>query len=276
MRTPTRLARVALVALLISTPAWTWLRGARGDEGENKEEDEFKDLPHEEKKAGDDANKRYFLIGPREKEKTPAKGHPLLVVLPGQDGSDGFMPFVKRIHKNALGKEWLVAELVAVKWKPDQKTIWPTERKKVAKQEFSTEAFIEAVIGDVSKTKKVDPARVYALGWSSSGPALYAHSLAKTKSVVGWYIAMSVFLPDDLPSLAGAKGLPYFLDHSPEDETCLFSDAEKAKESLEKAGARVKLVTYKGGHGWHDNPYKRMIGGIAWLEENRAKGKAGR
>src|SRR5262245_33547825 len=133
MRVLPRLARVTLVALLVSTPAWTCLRGARGDEEGEKAEDEFKDLPHEERKAGNDANKRYFLIGPREKEKTPAKGHPLLVVLPGGPGDDTFISFVKRIHQNALAKEWLVAELVSVRWKPDQKTIWPTERKKVAK-----------------------------------------------------------------------------------------------------------------------------------------------
>src|SRR5688572_21802560 len=64
--------------------------GARGDE--EKPEDEFKGLPHEEKKAGDDARKRYFLIGPREAEKAPAKGHPLLVVLPGGDGGEAFLP----------------------------------------------------------------------------------------------------------------------------------------------------------------------------------------
>jgi predicted esterase len=275
MRTPPRLARFTLAALLLTTPAWTWLRGARGDE-EEKKDDEFKDLPHEEKKAGDDANKRYFLIGPREQEKTPEKGHPLLVVLPGGTGADTFLNFVKRMHTNALGREWLVAQLVSVKWKPDQGIIWPTERVKVPKQEFGTETFIEAVIADASKAKKIDPARVYALGWSSSGPALYAHSLSKKKGVVGWYISMSVFQPDKLPSLAEAKGVPYFLDHSPEDETCPFADAEKAKASLEKAGARVKLVSYKGGHGWHDNPYKRMADGVAWLEENRPKGKAGR
>src|SRR5688572_26183509 len=206
MHTPTRLARSFLAALLVSTPAWTCLPGARGEGEGEKAEDEFKGLPHEEKKAGDDAKKRYFLIGPRETEKAPAKGHPLLVVLPGGDGGDAFLPFVKRIHLNVLAKEWLVAELVSVKWKPDQQIVWPTDRNKVPKQEFTTEAYIEAVIADASKAKKVDPARVYPLGWSSSGPALYAHSLGKAKSVVGWYIAMSVFHPDDLPSLSGAKG----------------------------------------------------------------------
>jgi predicted esterase len=256
-------------SLLALALAWAPPRGARGEEA--AAEDEFQGLPHEERKAGDDAKKRYFLIGPRDAEKAPAKGHPLLVVLPGGPGNDAFLPFVKRIHKNVLAKEWLVAELVSVKWKPDQQIVWPTERNKVPKQEFSTEAYVEAVVADASKAKKVDPARVYALGWSSSGPALYAHSLGKAKSVVGWYVAMSVFHPDELPSLSAAKGLPYLLDHSPEDATCPFADAEKAEEALKKAGARVKLVTYRGGHGWHGDLWKRMTDGLAWLEENRAK-----
>jgi predicted esterase len=137
--------------------------------------------------------------------------------------------------------------------------------------EFTTEELIEAVIADAVKARKVDRARVHVLGWSSSGPALYAHSLGKKKSAVGWYVAMSVFHPNELPALSAAKGLPYFLDHSPDDKTCPFADAEAAKKALEKAGAVVNLVAYEGGHGWHDNPYARLRDGVDWLEKNRAK-----
>ena len=244
---------------------------ARGEEAD----DEFKVLPHEERKAGDDAKKRWFLIGPREKAEAPKEGHPLLVVLPGGDGGDGFLPFVKRIHLNALAKEWLVAEPVSIKWKPNQQIVWPQEGLKVPGMEFTTEEFIEAVIADAAKAKKVDPARVYVLGWSSSGPALYAHSLAKKRSAVGWYIAMSVFHPKQLPALSGAKGLPYLLDHSPDDKTCPFADAQEAEKALTKAGATVKLVTYEGGHGWHGDLWTRLSEGVTWLEKNKAKPSRG-
>src|SRR6516164_6456717 len=59
------------------------------------------DVPSQELRAGEDADKRYLLVGPKTGLATPAKGHPLLIVLPGGDGSAEFLPFVKRIFKNA-------------------------------------------------------------------------------------------------------------------------------------------------------------------------------
>jgi hypothetical protein len=220
---------------------------------------------------------RYFLIG-AEKERgkaapSPKPGHGLLVVLPGGDGGEGFLPFVKRIHANTLGQGWLTAQPVAVKWKPDQEVIWPTEKLGVPGMKFTTEAFVEAVIADVKKRHRVDPARIHLLAWSSSGPAAYSLSLSKKKSVAGFYIAMSVFKPDTLPPLDGAKGNAYFLDHSPDDRVCPFRMAEDARSRLEKAGARAKLVTYEGGHGWHGDFYGRLREGWKWLEENRPKAK---
>jgi predicted esterase len=259
------------VRFLLPLLSLAWWLPPSPARGEDAPEDEFKDLPHEERKAGDDAKKRWFLIGPREKAEAPKEGFPLLVVLPGGDGGDGFLPFVKRIHLNALPKEWLVAQPVALKWKPAQQVVWPHDGLKVPGMEFTTEEFIEAVVTDAAKAKKVDPARVYALGWSSSGPALYAHSLSKKRSVVGWYIAMSVFHPKELPALTAAKGLPYRLDHSPEDKTCPFTDAQEAEKALKKAGAVVSLVTYAGGHGWHGDLYSRITEGVDWLEKSKAK-----
>lgn len=234
-------------------------------------DDEFAGLPHEERKAGGDAHKLYRLIGPRDQAPAPAEGHPLLLVLPGGDGGAESLPFAKRIALNALGKDWLAAQVVSVKWTPEQQIIWPTEKNAVTGQRFSTEEFIEAVVADAAKARKVDPARVYALGWSSSGPALYAHALTKKPAVQGWYVAMSVFRPERLPSLTTAKGRAFFLDHSPDDRTCPFADAEKAQAELTKVGAKVKLVSYEGGHGWHGALWQRMKDGVAYLEEHRPR-----
>jgi len=231
-------------------------------------EDEFAGLPHEERKVGDDAKKVYRLIGPKDAEAAPAAGRPLLVVLPGGDGGADFLPFVKRIHLNVVAKEWLVAQVVSVKWRDDQRIVWPSKGSPVPGMKFTTEELIEEVIADASKAQKVDPKRVYALGWSSSGPALYAHALTKKPSVAGWYIAMSVFHPQDLPPLTLAKGRAFFLDHSPDDRTCPFADAEKAEKALKEAKAHVKLVTYEGGHGWKGAMWKRMKDGLAFLAEN--------
>jgi len=232
-------------------------------------EDEFAGLPHEERKAGEDAQKVYRLIGARDGEAAPAAGRPLLLVLPGGEGGADFLPFVKRIHLNVLAKEWLVAQVVSVKWRADQQVVWPTKGSPVPAMKFTTEELIEAVVADASRAQKVDPARVFALGWSSSGPALYAHALTKKPSLAGWYIAQSVFHPHALPPLAQAKGRAFFLDHSPDDRTCPFAHAQKAEEALKKARAQVRLVTYEGGHGWKGNLWQRMKDGLTFLEEQR-------
>ena len=82
---------------------------------------------------------------------------------------------------------------------------------------------------------------------------------------------MSVFVPKRQPSLKRAKGHAYFLDHSPDDSVCKFFFAKKARSALTAKGAKVKLVTYDGGHGWHGDVFGRITEGIRWLEKNRAK-----
>jgi predicted esterase len=229
----------------------------------------------------DDANQRYFLVGhhlPDEpggkkpkKFKVPKGGFKLFVVLPGGGGGEDFHGWVKNIHRNVLDEKWLTAQPVAVKWTEKQFIIWPTAKSGVKGQKFTTEEFVAAVIGDVAKRYKVDKKSVYAMGWSSSGPAVYALALQKTPPVTGSYVAMSVFKPDKLPSLSRAKGRAFFIDHSPDDKTCPFRMAEDARDKLTDKGARVGFVTYKGGHGWKDNPFGRLRKGVAWLEKNRAK-----
>jgi predicted esterase len=66
------------------------------------------------------------------------------------------------------------------------------------------------------------------------------------------------------------KGHGYFLFHSPDDQVCPFAMAERAARDLKKHGAKVKLTTYKGKHGWQAGLYESMRQGIEWLEENHA------
>ncbi|GAF90941.1 unnamed protein product, partial [marine sediment metagenome] len=102
--------------------------------------------------------------------------------------------------------------------------------------------------------------------WSSGGPAAYALSLQKEKTVTGSFVAMSVFNPKQLPPLSNARGHSYFLYHSPDDKTCPFWRAKQAKDQLARQGARVKLTTYAGGHGWRGDVYGDIRAGIKWLE----------
>ncbi len=206
----------------------------------------------------------YFLIdhsGGRE----PAGGHGLLLVLPGGEGSADFNPFVTSIGERAAGPDYLVAQLIAVKWTPDQQIVWPTGADDLKGAKFTTEEFVGAVIADVRRSRKVNPEHVYTLSWSSGGPAAYAASL-EVDGIRGSFVAMSVFRPDRLPRLSRAKGHRYYIFHSPGDTVCPIRMAEDAKEQLSKRGARVELATYEGGHGWHGDIFGSLKAGFAWLE----------
>lgn len=74
------------------------------------------DIPTQDLRAGDDADKRYFLIGPKKDAKPPVDGYGVVVILPGGDGSADFNPFVRRIVKNALPDGYVAAQPVALKW----------------------------------------------------------------------------------------------------------------------------------------------------------------
>jgi predicted esterase len=212
-------------------------------------------------------NQQYFLIGAGD---GAAKGKPrgLLIVMPGGDGSAEFHGFVASIRE-ALPDDYLVAQLVAVRsTEPDQK-VWPTEKMKDRKQTFSTQAFITNVVNEVKAKHKVDEARVFALGWSSSGNATYASLLTPDSPVKGAMIAMSVFHPQVLPPLTGAKGKPFVIMHSGEDKMIPIRIAETAEKRLKEAGAQVQMVRMSGGHGWQDDPLGRIRSAVEWLQRQK-------
>jgi len=229
------------------------------------------DVPMEDLRAGGDPDMRYALIGPAKKETAPpAAGYKLLLVLPGGDGSPDFNPFVRRIAKFALGPEYLVAHVVAPQWEAQSNRItWPTATAPAAGMRFPAEQFIAAVVADVQKRRKIDARHVYALGWSSGGPPVYAAALSERTPLTGAFIAMSIFRPADLPPLAAAKGRAFYLLHSPQDFIKI-AEAERARDELAGAGARTTLTTYAGGHGWREDPYGHLARGIAWLEKGAA------
>src|SRR5262245_46816464 len=231
------------------------------------------DVPSETLKAGGDDQKQYFLIGASKDRKVPKEGFGLVVIMPGGDGSDEFHPFVKRLYEKALPDGYLAAQPIAVKWTEDQDIVWPSGKLKVEKMKFTTEEFVAAVIADVGKAHKLDPARTFTLTWSSSGPAAYAISLQEKPIVAGSLIAMSVFKPNWLPDLKAAKGHAYYLYHSPDDRVCPFWMAESAAKELKDAGAKTNLVKYEGGHGWQGDTFADVRAGIEWLEKNAAKKK---
>lgn len=225
------------------------------------------DVPVLDLNAGGNEKMRYFLIGPRPDERVSAAGYKLVVVLPGGNGGVDFHPFVCRLFKFGIPASYIVAQPVAFAWAPDQQTVWPTRMSKVPGQQFATEDFVEAVIKDVRSKHKLDDRHIYTLSWSSGGPAAYAVSLAENSPVTGSFVAMSVFKPDQLPSLDRAKGRAYYLYHSPNDRVCPYRMAEEAESMLNEKAAAVTLKTYQGGHGWQGGAvYGAVRDGIKWIE----------
>ena len=227
-------------------------------------------------RAGDDdlltvkgqPKQQYYLIGADAAPKDKPCG--LLVVMPGGDGSKQFHPFVTAIQQ-ALPEGYLVAQLVAVQTDGPNKVVWPTEKLKDPKQNFSTQQFITNVVKEVKAKHKIDDARVFALGWSSSGSPTYASVLTPISLVTGAIVAMSVFHPQNLPSLGGAKGKRLVILHAPGDKVVPVRFAQAAEKQLKGAGAEVQYAEMAGGHGWEDDPLGRIKSGVEWLEQGAAK-----
>jgi len=231
-------------------------------------QDELAHIPCQDLRVAGNDQQRYFLIGGDDAHKPPGAGYGLLIVLPGGDGSAEFNPFVKHIWKNALPDGYLVAQLVAVPSNNPKQIVWPTAKNNDPKQKFKTEQFIDAVVKEVKAKHKIDDAKVFALAWSSGGPAVYASALSKDTPLRGSFIAMSVFIPAQLPPLTQAKDRKFHLLQSPQDQVTKYLFAKNAKTQLEKAGAKVELNDYEGGHGWQGDVFGNIRGGIEWLEKN--------
>ena len=231
--------------------------------------DEFRDLTVQACLAGGDTNRLYYLIRKTRADQSSEPDSKLLLVLPGGAGGTNFHPFVKRVAQQAVPSGWLVAQMVAPCWDALQfeKLVWPTKSTPYPAMRFTTEEFAASVIADVRRRSGGASNSVFTLSWSSGGPAAYALSLDTECQVTGSFIAMSVFRPQTLPDLSAAKGRAYYLLHSPQDSIPI-AMAEKARETLSTQGARVKLETYEGGHGWHGDVYSQIRAGLLWLGAN--------
>lgn len=229
--------------------------------------DDGSKIPSNLVRAEGNRRMRYFLMGPQAEAAEPEDGYRLLIVLPGGDGGPDFEPFVKRIFANSLDSGYVVAEAVAPKWSEKQfeRVVWPTRLQKWREMEFPTEEFIESIVKDVKSKHKIDSRYVFLLGWSSSGPPVYASALAETTSVTGVFVAMSVYKPNFLPPEENAKGRPFYILHSAEDFIPI-SMAKDARDRLGENGAKVEFKTYAGGHGWHGDVFGMIRTGIEWLE----------
>lgn len=262
----TRVERIrtcrSILCLLAITAGWS--PAALG------QEDDIADVADNAYRVPGNSKWMYVEIEAAERSAEPSDGYKLLLVLPGGDGGRDFMPFVKRIYKHALPPDYVVVELMAPRWARSEQIVWPLAKDGAAAAKIATEEFIAAVVEDVAKRRTINRKCVFALGWSSGGPPLYAAALAAEPAVTGVIPAMSVFHPHRLPPIANAKGRPFFILHSPQDDVCPFTIAQEARDALAEAGAAVELLQYEGGHGWRGNVYGNISAGVTWLEQQVA------
>jgi predicted esterase len=218
--------------------------------------------------VGTNSDQKYFLIEHKDGTE-PGRGRGLILILPGGPGSADFLPFCANVLTlYGIPADFVAAELVAPQWSKDEnRVVWPSRAFPDPQAKFTSEEFLAAVTKDVCRLHKIDERYIFTLGWSSSGHVLYSVSISDPK-VRGSLVAMSRFMPDHLGNLDQARGKNYFIYHSPEDQICPFVEAKVAERNLKEHGAKVKLVSYNGGHGWL--PYTfycdRIREGIEWLK----------
>lgn len=223
-------------------------------------------------KIGGDKQKFTFVI--RHKAKKDAKAKGIGIILPGGFGDVAFLPFCANLFaRRAYPNDWIVVELVAPIWgkRTMATTVWPSKTFKLREAKFDTEEFIKATIEELSRDCVPD-APVILQAWSSSGHAAISATLEQ-EEIDGILLCSSrsprrLFKPE-----SGAKGKSFFLYHSPDDRVTVFSDPQAAVKFLPDMGARAKLVTFRGGHGWPATAdhAANLRKGIEWILEGRLK-----
>jgi predicted esterase len=222
----------------------------------------------EERTAAKNPMMKYFALKPA---RMPAgQAVPLLLVLPGGHGQAvEFLPFARRLFAEA-GREYVFAVLSAPVWEPDNpdRIVWPKKQDRIAQARFTTETFVKAVYEELTRDGPADPKQAFVFGWSSGGPAVYSTALSTDMpAFAGYYILASVFRPETLPPLEGARNKRFYLQQGTADRVTAFHWAQAAKQKLAANGARVNLESFDGGHGFAmPDVYRSFRRALRWLE----------
>ncbi|MCZ6837514.1 MAG: hypothetical protein O7G85_17190, partial [Planctomycetota bacterium] len=213
-----------------------------------------------------DPLKKWILHPPLD-VSLPEAGAGLLVVLPGGDGSIDFAPFVQDTIRSAAGPDFVILQMIAPPITPMFKNamVWPLAHLPDARIPFTMEPVILAAVNVARIEHRIDPNRIWVMGWSSGGPAAYELVLMPDSPFSGALVAMSIFMPNLLSPLNGAKDKSFYVLHSPQDFIAM-RFPEAASSQLHEAGARTTLVEYEGGHGWHGDVATKIRAAITWLE----------
>jgi phospholipase/carboxylesterase len=108
-------------------------------------------------------------------------------------------------------------------------------------------AELAAWIGEAAQQYAIDPARMYALGYSNGANIAAALMLLYPGSIAGacLFRSRAMVSPEALPSLEGA---PVLISAGQTDHLITPEDAEVLAKLLTSAGARVDLAIQNAGH----------------------------
>lgn len=125
----------------------------------------------------------------------------------------------------------------------------PGARETDLQEELAAE-YVLAVVDAMAERYPVDRERVYLLGFSQGARVALGTAL-RHPGVFAGVISIggplrSVLAGKELSE--AAKALELLICHSPEDEAVPFAEAEAGAAALEAVGARVQVLTYRGGH----------------------------
>lgn len=200
----------------------------------------------------------------------PAAARPgLLVVLSDGDADGADTRYWQNLVGKNFGGKYLAAVVVAPQWSAKQTPLWltKTERGNAKTAAFTTETFAAQIVKDVEAKYPVNPNRVFLVGAGAGGSAVYACSLQPATPFAGFALIGSPFHPANLPPFTCAKGRRYYLLRSPDDKQTPLFLAQAARDTLQKAGAKVTLMPYAiEPDAAQKAPRDVVAAGVKWLE----------
>ena len=233
---------------------------------------------------GDDPRKTYFLISsglilapegakvppiktdahgkiiPTATVPLPAKSAPLVVAKEQRPGLlvvlidnltdiEAQKAYWQQVAARAFDGKYLIALASPPLWNVQQSPLWLTRRDaaRTPNAKFTTEPFVRDIAADVAAKYPINSDRVFLCGVGAGEQAACACSLDAQTPFRGFLLLGGAFRSSLLPPLTNAKTRRYVLLHNPQDKTVPYFVATAAQQSLQKAGATVKLADYTAG-----------------------------
>lgn len=128
---------------------------------------------------------------------------------------------------------------------------------------------LAALLDEVLRTERADPARVYLTGLSSGAVAALELAIRYPERIAAVVPISAHVIPDGLCRM---KDVPAWIFHSAGDERIPFGRAEKLARTLEACGGEVSLTIYekKDHDAWTETYHRADL--YEWLLKRRRGG----